>query len=218
MFLPHDEIVSKGNWGELISKHFDENLTKQASYDLRLGEEIYLVGKRAPEKLSDRNPYVSLPPGQFAILTCYEEIKMPDTHLAFIALKTTFKFQGLVNISGFHVDPTHEGTLLFAVQNVGPADIRLKYKEPTFQIFFAQLLSNKIGHKRSEEATTHFKPKLKGIRLEDVQMLGGSSVTLSKLQKDLHHLRTLVAIYGAFAIAALAALLVNLLIVLSSKK
>src|ERR1051326_2805375 len=112
MFLPKREILQKAQRGLLISKEFEPAFVKQASYDLRLGEEVYIVGRRSPERLTDRNPYVSLPPGQFAILTCYEEIKIPDNMLAFIALKTTFKFHGLVNISGFHVDPTFQGKLL----------------------------------------------------------------------------------------------------------
>jgi dCTP deaminase len=213
MFLPHDVIIARATSEEkeLISKEFDKKLTKQASYDLRLGEEIYIVGKRAPEKLSEKNPYISLQPGQFAILTCYEEISIPKDILAFIALKTSFKFQGLVNISGFHVDPTHKGTLLFAVQNVGPSDIRLKFKEPTFAIFFSMLAPGGIGETRDGDPSVNFKPKLKGIRLQDVQVLGGGSVSLSKLRKDLDNLRLLIMIYGPFGVAAFLALLINLI-------
>lgn len=216
MFLPHRDIIQKGQRGLLISKEFKAELVKQASYDLRLGEEIYVVGKRAPDRLTDRNPYVSLQPGQFAILTCYEEIKIPNNMLAFIALKTTFKFQGLVNISGFHVDPTFQGKLLFAVQNVGPADIRLKYKEPTFSIFFSYLTSNKIGPTRDKQPEVHFQ-RLSGIRLEHMQSLGGSSVTLSKLQKDVDKLRLLIMVYGPFAVAAFIALLVALVTIFTGK-
>jgi dCTP deaminase len=196
--------------GLLISTEFEPTLVKQASYDLRLGEEIYVVGKRAPEKITARNPYLSIEPGQFAILTTYEELKIPDNILAFISVRTTFKIQGLVNVSGFHVDPSYEGKLLFVVQNVGPADIRLKYKTPTFSIFFSYLTSNKIGKKRDQESNVHFKPKLGGIRLEDVQLLGGSSVTLNKLQKDLDRVKMQMLIYGPFVIAAFIALLVKL--------
>jgi dCTP deaminase len=216
MFLPNREIIQKALRGLLICKEFKQELVKQASYDLRLGEEVYVVGKRAPERLTEAHPYVSLPPGQFAILTCFEEIKIPDNMLAFIALKTTFKFQGLVNISGFHVDPTFQGKLLFAVQNVGPSDIRLKYKEPTFSIFFSYLTSNKIGLARDKQPGVHFQ-RLAGIRLEHMQSLGGGSVTLSKLQKDVDRLRLLIMIYGPFGVAAFVALLVALFKIFSGK-
>jgi dCTP deaminase len=216
MFLPHRDIIQKAQRGLLISSEFKPELVKQASYDLRLGEEIFVVGKRAPDRLTERNPYVSLPSGQFAILTCYEEITMPNNMLAFIALKTSFKFQGLVNISGFHVDPTFRGRLLFAVQNVGPNEIRLKYKEPTFSIFFSYLTSNKIGPSRDQQPDVHFQ-KLTGIRLEHMQSLGGNSVTLSKLQKDLDRLKLLITIYGPFGVAAFIALLVALVKLFTGK-
>jgi dCTP deaminase len=210
MFLARDEIVKLAQKGELIGKDYDPDSVRQASYDLRLGKEYYIVGHDVPEKLSEKSPYLSLAPGQFAILTCLEEIKMPRDHMAFIALRSTFKFQGLVNISGFHVDPTHEGTLLFAVQNVSSSDIRLKFKERTFTIFFAQLLGN-IEKSREAEAVTQYKPGLRGIQLQHVQLLGGASVTIAKLQRDLDQLRRWVLIYGPIIVAVLIALIVNLI-------
>jgi dCTP deaminase len=193
---------------QLFSSGFEQKYLQQASYDLRLGQEVYIVGHRAPERLTNSNPYISILPGQFGILTTFEDIKMPDDLLGMIAVRTRFKLQGLVNISGFHVDPSFEGKLIFAVQNVGPSDIRLKYGEPTFSIFFATLTNSDIGDERKTQ-NVEFK-RLTGIRLQDVQLLGGSSLTLGKLQKDLDRLRTIVLIYGPFAIAATIALVVAL--------
>ena len=200
MFLAHDEIVKQKE--SLFSKEYDERYVRQASYDLRLGKEYYIVGHKAPEKLSEKSPYLSLAPGQFAILTCLEEIKIPRTHMALIALRSTFKLQGLVNISGFHVDPTFEGTLLFAVQNVSSSDIRLKFGESTFTIFFAEL-NGDIGNPREKKPS--------GIQLDDVQLLGGASVTIAKLQRDIDHLRRLVLIWGPVIAAALIALIVEII-------
>jgi len=202
MFLARskiEELVEKGLILNSIEACFH-----QSSYDLRLGKEAYLVGRDAPDDLSKSSPYLSIPPGQFALLTCYEDIQIPDTHMAFIALKTSFKFQGLVNISGFHVDPSYKGKLLFAVQNVGPSDIRLKYMEPTFTIFFAEL-TGKIVKGRDKE-DTRFKG-LSGIRLQDVQSLGGSSVTISKLQKEIEQLRFIILVYTPVVVAVLGTLI-----------
>jgi len=140
MFLARSEIRRRLNQ-ELLGGA-KEPYIKQASYDLRLGPEVFIVGEAAPRKLTKEEPYISLPPGQFALLTCYEDVKIPDNVFALIALRHGFKMQGLVNISGFHVDPSYEGKLLFAVQNVGPSDVRLEYAQPTFSIFFAQLLGD----------------------------------------------------------------------------
>lgn len=209
MFLARDKILELIENGLLIGKEYCSDCVRQASYDLRLGKEYYIVGQKTPEKLSDRSPYLSLAPGEFAILTCFEEVKIPANYMAFIALRSTFKFQGLVNISGFHVDPTYEGTLLFAVQNVSSIDIRLKFKERTFTIFFAELNGN-IVESRTDEAVTQYKG-LHGIRLQDVQLLGGASVTITKLQQDVDQLRRWILVYGPIIGAVLIALIVDLI-------
>jgi dCTP deaminase len=206
MFLAHSSIADLVAQKKLFTKNYDKTFLKQCSYDLRLGEQVYLVGRDAPDRLSPDHPYISIPPGQFAMLTCYEEIEIPDDHMAFIALRSSFKFQGLVNISGFHVDPTHKGTLLFAVQNVGPSDIRLEYREPTFTIFFAEV-KGRIVLSRSQDEQTRFKPGLRGIRLQDVQLLGGSSVTVAKLQKEIDQLRFIILVYTPVVVAVLGALI-----------
>jgi dCTP deaminase len=185
----------------------DEAQIQQSSYDLRLGEEYYLSGKKAPEKLSEKKEYLSLAPGQFAILTCHERLKLPNSVLGLITLRNKFKMQGLVNVSGFHVDPMFKGRLVFAVQNVGPNDIRLKWKDPTFTIFFADV----------QDGTPKVRRPRLGIELEDIQRLGGNSITLSKLQKDVDRLKLLIMIYGPFGVAAFIALIVALVKIFSGR-
>jgi dCTP deaminase len=203
-FLGHDRIITeKDVLFDTSTDLFEGGSVKESSYDLRLGEEFYVVGKRAPERLSVKEPYVSLPPGQFAVLTCYEILHLPKEVMAFISLRNRFKMQGLVNVSGFHVDPTFKGRLVFAVQNVGPNDVRLKYKEPTFTIFFADVDGNKTS---SRDVPTRL-----GITLPDVQQLGASSITLAKLKKDIDSLRTVLLVYAPFAVALVIALIVTLI-------
>lgn len=208
-FLAKQEILTSIEHGELITENFRKEYIRQSSYDLQLGKELYIVGETAPRFLSDEEPFASLPPGQFAILTCHETIKIPRRMMAFISVRSKYKFEGLVNISGFHVDPSFQGVLRFGVQNVGPTDIHLKFREPTFTIFFAELTSEEIGDGREKEDDVHFKQNLKGIRLEDVQLLGGSNLTLSTLQREVDRLKTLVTVYGAAAVSALVAVILR---------
>jgi dCTP deaminase len=184
---------------------FESKCLQQSSYDLRLGTQAYLVGEDAPVLLTDDQQYLTIPPGQFAILTCFEKLDLPKNLMGFITLRNNLKMQGLVNISGFHVDPTFKGILIFAVNNAGPADIRLRFREPTFTIFFADV-DGDIGEPRREQ-----KVPLAGISLNNIQCLGGSSVTLTKLQKEVHELRIKMLIYAPLAVAALLALFLNLL-------
>lgn len=182
---------------------FNEGNLQQASYDLRLGSESYIVGDEVPTQLTaDKQQYLTIAPGQFALLMTFEVLNIPDDILCFISLRNSFKMQGLVNISGFHVDPTFKGKLVFAVNNVGPSDIRLKFKDSTFSIFFAQVAGN-TGEARKEfggELPLHY-----------VQLLGGSSVTLTRLQKEIEELKTKVLMYAPLGIALLIALILNLL-------
>ncbi len=196
-FLAKEKIIQFMADGKLIVGG-DKDCVQQCSYDLRLGDEVYIVGKKAPDKLSKRYPYLNLAPGQFSLLTCLEEVDIPETHMGFITIRSQFKFQGLVNISGFHVDPSYKGKLLFAVQNVGPSDIRLKYQDRTFTIFFAAV-DGDIGERR--------KPGISGIELDKVQLLGGASVTISKLKKEIDQLKFIVLIYTPIVVAVLGALI-----------
>ena len=106
------------------------------SYDLRLGEYSYITSDECPKKLDNMNPYLIIKPGDFALLITHESLKLDELTMAFISLKFTYKKQGLINISGFHVDPQYEGKIIFSVYNAGPSDIILKYKEAVFMIFF----------------------------------------------------------------------------------
>lgn len=202
-FLPQSSLRTLGPT-LFPGEAFEPSLLNQASYDLRLGEEYFLVGTESPQQLTEGEPYLCLPPGQFALLTTYENVDVPESLIGFISVRTQFKLQGLVNISGFHVDPTFKGTLQFAVQNLSSNDIRLKFKEPTFTIFFAELSDGDIGKHRN--------PDRNGISLKHVQMFGGNSVTVANLHKEVDRLRMLITIYGGIAAAAVVGILIKLLI------
>ena len=206
MFLAQDQIrvLCSTDASSIIEwSTFDERQLQQASYDLRLGPDSYVVGADVPTHLSmDKQSHLNIAPGQFALLMTHEVLNIPADILCFISLRNSFKMQGLVNISGFHVDPSHRGKLVFAVNNVGPSDIRLRLEDPTFTIFFARVEGN-IGKKRD--------PFGEKLPLQYVQLLGGSSITLSRLQKEIDDLKNKVIMYAPLGIALLIALLLNLL-------
>lgn len=81
----------------------------------------------------------AVPPGQFAFLLTEEVVRVPLDAIAFISIRATIKFCGLVNVSGFHVDPGYDGRLVFSVFNAGPAPVHLERGEACFLIWFASL-------------------------------------------------------------------------------
>jgi dCTP deaminase len=82
---------------------------------------------------------VVIPPGQFAFLMTEEEVKVPSDAVALISMKAKIKFRGLINVSGFHVDPGFSGKLVFSMYNAGPREIILRRLQRLFLIVYADL-------------------------------------------------------------------------------
>ena len=61
------------------------------------------------------------------------------SNMAFISMKAKLKFRGLINVSGFHVDPGFSGRLIFSVFNAGPKPLHVKRGDELFLIWFADL-------------------------------------------------------------------------------
>lgn len=117
-----------------------------AAYRLRVGPEVYISptgeAKDAATKTKvplDLGEAFTVPPGQFAFLLTEERVTVPKNALAFISVRATVKFRGLVNVSGFHVDPGYNGRLVFSVFNAGPGPVHLARGDDCFLIWYADL-------------------------------------------------------------------------------
>jgi dCTP deaminase len=151
---------------------FRETNIDCAAYTLSIGREIYVSPpadtadpkQQTTRALSD-NAGFTIPPGQFAFLLTEETISVPADAIAFISMKAKIKFRGLINVSGFHVDPGFEGKLIFSVFNAGPVTIHLKQGEPCFLIWYSDL----SGTSKSIRE----KPKQMGIPSEFLTQISG---------------------------------------------
>ena len=160
-----------------------------AAYRLSIGPEIYVSPNDQTadpttvtiRNLSDGEAF-TIPPGQFAFLLTEEVITVPADALAFISIRAKTKFRGLVNVSGFHVDPGYCGQLTFAVFNAGPVPVHLKRGQEIFLIWYASLDRETACKK---DGTIH-----KGIDSELVTAVAGelhSFVGLSKKIGDVNN-------------------------------
>jgi dCTP deaminase len=133
----------KGQLANLVNPA-DETAIDCNAIQLKIGPEIYVtpeledVNKTTKRLLAPSEPF-QIPPGQFAFLLTEEIVTVPPTTMALISMKATFKMKGLVNVSGFHVDPGWVGRLVFAVFNAGPAPIHLQRGLALFLIWYADL-------------------------------------------------------------------------------
>jgi len=131
---------------EKLTDHPDRDMVDCNALTLRVGPEVYVTpgleqaspSTHTREMLEERGP-ITVPPGQFAFLVTEEKVTIPPEVMGFISIKATYKLRGLVNVSGFHVDPGWSGRLIFTVFNAGPATIHLERGLPVFLLWIANL-------------------------------------------------------------------------------
>lgn len=135
----------KDELGALIDD-YDVKRVDRAAYRLRVGGEVYVSPtgepndpRNKPKKPLGAGESFTIPAGQFGFILTEERIRVPQHAIAFISIRATYKFRGLVNVSGFHVDPHYEGKLLFSVFNAGPGAVHLSRGEECFLIWYASL-------------------------------------------------------------------------------
>jgi dCTP deaminase len=180
---------------------YDSNAIDKAAYNLRLGEEVLLSGNDVPLILTDKHPYVTIRPGAYALLNTCEYLKMPTKVLGFITLRYKYKKHGLLNVSGFHVDPGFHGKLVFSVFNLGTNDVILRLREPMFMLFIASLKEAATGELKGE----HYGQE--GFSLNDITALQGRSASLVQMDSRIKHIETYINIYGTIVVGALVVLL-----------
>jgi dCTP deaminase len=108
------------------------------AYELSLGPEVYVTSAETGTKRTIRSDeQVVIPPGQFANLLTEEVVTVPRDALGLISVKFRLKQRGLVNVSGFHVDPGYSSQLVFSVYNAGPSPVVLARGDPAFLLWYA---------------------------------------------------------------------------------
>lgn len=163
-FWSGDRIAAELNIGgraEIVS-NFSKEQINECAYVLKLGGQYFVTPDPttdiaqnyrktlSPAEIGDNGRQIKpaesfiIPPGQFAFLLTEEYLNIPDNVLCFISIKAHFKFQGLVNVSGFHVDPGFHGQLIFSVFNAGPKAITVSRGENIFLIWFSDLCYKNI--------------------------------------------------------------------------
>jgi deoxycytidine triphosphate deaminase len=132
-------VALAGNANGIMVHDFAAKAIGGMTYDLRLGKEIFLSSAELPMALDSPNRdtnTASIEPGEFAIAMTHEYICLPRNLAGLISVRMRYKSQGLVNISGFHVDPGFYGRIIYSMYNAGPSAIVLRHKDPVFMILF----------------------------------------------------------------------------------
>jgi dCTP deaminase len=205
-----------------LVKPYSKDLVDCAAYTLTIGHEVYVSpSTQATEpqnatvrRLADGEGF-TIPPGQLAFLLTKEIVTVPPDAIAFISIKAKIKFRGLINVSGFHVDPGFSGRLIFSVFNAGPVTIHLRQGQPTFLIWYANLdrMSSKIKHEPVQESIPA--DLITGVSGE-LQSFASLSSKIKDVEKTLtdkvHSIereQTYYRVIGAIALAVVLAIVGN---------
>ncbi|MBS1549697.1 MAG: deoxycytidine triphosphate deaminase [Bacteroidetes bacterium] len=167
---------------------FDSKRINNVAYELSLGGEAYLTDSKKGKKevLDEKNTQVVIKPGQFALLITDEFVTIPDNIIAFISIKFSQKIKGLINVSGFHVDPGFKGKIIFSVYNAGPATIILDKGSPYFMIWFSNLTSSSDPYNGKHKGQME-------ISADNISALSGKlaspNVLLERIKTNESHLK-----------------------------
>jgi dCTP deaminase len=144
-FWSGETIRARNQRSPEIIRPFDAEAIDCNAYTLHLGREAFVTSHRFLKRYEEAKKILQpgdsfyIPAGQFAFLLSKEYLTVPVDVMAFTSLRSRIKYRGLVNVSGFHVDPGFRGHFLYAVYNAGPQPIVLNEGDPLFLIWFAEL-------------------------------------------------------------------------------
>lgn len=187
------ELLSQ--YSPIINANHDR--VNNACYEMSLAGESFITSLDKTKQKYVQGDQIRIPPGQFALLLTEEEVRIPLNVLSFISIKASKKISGLLNVSGFHVDPGFRGRLKFSVYNAGSESILLDVGKPLFPIWFCQL---------PEETEDEYVGRHLGqmeISSEDVMRLQGDMASPAALKREIDELRSTITNWKAATIGAL---------------
>lgn len=191
---------------------FLNNRVQQGAYELSLSDQALTTPVKISEPNGVADGVLIIEPGQFGLLYSAETVHIPDDVIAFISIKASIKFKGVVNVSGFHVDPGYQGRLKFSVYNAGTETVGLGVGQPAFLIWFADLDQPTVD----PYSAPHQHVGQEGLTLEDRLRMRKIVPSPAALDKRLNVLedrwRILVAAGLYFVLPILAAIVAGIVV------
>ncbi|WP_130408836.1 deoxycytidine triphosphate deaminase [Thalassococcus sp. S3] len=198
---------------------WEEEKVEAAGYRLSVGSEYFVNGDGTStvNQLEDAEAFV-IGPGQFAFILTKEKVRISRSSIGFISIRASIKFRGLVNVSGFQVNPGFQGNLVFAVFNAGPRHVNLRSGDEIFSLWIADLNAPvEEDHEESGKIPNNLEriptDVINGIAVEALTAYQLSE-QISELKQQLSTLKESVASVKTWLVRASATLGLILTIVL----
>lgn len=138
MILTDRQIREACEAGDIVIEPFDDGQVQAATYDFRVGNQ---GATTSTKKLIDikKEGYISLAPGDFAVVTVYEKIELGAQYAARFGLRSKYARKGLIATTGPQIDPGYRGRLIIGVTNLTPKPVSLPYKDDFVSVEFHKL-------------------------------------------------------------------------------
>ena len=188
----------KDKLGGLITDYKPGRVDGNA-YTLSIGDRAYITADDASDSKHNLNVGgngLVIPSGQFALIETRETVTVPKNAMAFISIRAKVKFQGLINVSGFHVDPGYDGKLVFGVFNAGPKPIYLSQNQGIFLIWYAGLTGDNEQDRQGRDKAE--------ISADMVNKINSPVLSPQTLNNEFESHKARYRVYGAIGSAALA--------------
>jgi dCTP deaminase len=138
MILTDRQIVEAQQQGAIFIDPFDEKQVQGASYDLRVGNQGITTSTKKVVDIRDAG-FMTLEPGDFAVVTSFETIRLDPKHVARFGLRSKFARKGLSATTGPQIDPGYRGRLIIGLTNLSPKPITLSHKDDFLTVEFHEL-------------------------------------------------------------------------------
>ncbi len=210
----NSEILKQRIPAETLVDPYNEGHVKHCAYELSMGAEAFITSSDGRTKIVLENgESLVIPPGQLALLLTEEKVTIPVDAIGFISMRFGVKKRGLINVSGFHVDPGFSGRLKFAVYNAGSGEVTVSRGDRVFVLWFARLLGATADSYGGEKADHNV------ITSADQNVLHGDIASPAQLKREIDDVRQFYKntswVLGMIA-ALLAAIFVRVLFLAGS--
>jgi len=117
---------------------FDQDNLKPAAYELTVGEEYSLSGKRGTLSDEPGKNGVDIPPYEVIIIRTRELVNLPRFIIARWNIRVKWAYEGLLWVGGAQVDPGWVGYLSCPIYNLSNKSVRIRLGEPIAVIDFVK--------------------------------------------------------------------------------
>jgi len=177
--LLHGKMIKSMIRCGMLLKEADIDKVSGASYDLSLGDQYWLDGKK--KKLNNDDPFVKLKPGDYAIVSSKEIADFPRDIAGKFDLTVSLFCKGVILSNGPQVDPGFSGRLFCLLFNTSNATITLKRGKHYATLEFIKLL----------EPTTPYSGKYQGKGdIIDYLPIPSEPSVISKIREDVDSLKS----------------------------